>query len=148
VSQEQPETGIITTTTEAGLVAYRFADIPENRPIFADEQSYRLADLPDDRPIYIAQTYSEPPQFSEGKSGESGRPVSVSTEFPVEGAILPFNRPLFTSALTEWPTFTLAGERPVAPSLLQVQPHPYLPNGRPIGSNQIDDYPDLMGFID
>jgi hypothetical protein len=145
-SPQARELAISSTTTSA--LSYRFADIPENRPIFADEQTYRHADLPDDRPIYIAQTYSEPPQFANNKSGSSGRPISASTEFPVEGAILPFHRPLFTSALIEWPTFTLSGERPVAPSALKVQPHPDLPNGRPIGSNHIDDYQELMGFID
>jgi hypothetical protein len=128
--------------------SYRFADIPENRPIFADEQTYRYADLPDERPIFVAQTYNTPPQFAEGKSGPSGRPVSVSQELPIAGVSLPFKRPLFSSPLTSWPTFTLSGERPVAPSSLQVQHHPYLPNGRPMGSNHIDDYQDLMGFID
>lgn len=130
------------------LPTYRFADIPENRPIFADTQAYRYADLPDQRPIFVAQTNNSPPDFAPGKSGPGGRPISASQETPIEGVSLPFNRPLFSSALTAWPTFTLSGERPVAPSSLRVQTHPYLPNSRPMGANQLEDVQELMEFID
>jgi hypothetical protein len=147
-SAEQQDVGQSLESAITSLSTYRFADIPENRPIFADTQTYRYADLPDQRPIFVAQTDNSPPDFAPGKSGPGGRPISACQEKPIEGAILPFNRPLFSSALTAWPTFTLSGERPVAPSSLRVQTHPYLPNSRPMGANQLEDVQELMGFID
>ncbi|MBW4551698.1 MAG: hypothetical protein KME35_11400 [Aphanocapsa sp. GSE-SYN-MK-11-07L] len=128
---------------ESSIQPYRFADLPEHRPIFADTESYRLADLPDDRPIFDA-----PAEVVTWSSIMYGRPVGASSLKQIENVMLPHNRPLFSSELVDWETFTVSGDRPIAPSPILLEECPELPNHRPIGSNDIDNPFELMGFID
>lgn len=130
----------------APVANYRLGALPENHPIFADSQPYRYADLPDNRPIFPSQTDGEATVLLTHAS--SIRPISPGPALVLANVTLPLNRPLFASEMTDWPTFTLSGARPVAPSHLQVQIHPNLPNQRPIGSNEMDNPQELMGFID
>jgi hypothetical protein len=59
------------------------------------------------------------------------------------------DRPIMASHMQIVRTFYIAGERPVMASGLDIKEiYPSMGSDRPVASNEIDDAPTLMGFLD